>query len=47
LEAAKAELNEETLPTFNEEDWKKIYIADNPRPEAIPMYELQQYLDIE
>ena len=47
LEAAKAELTEETLPNFNEEDWKKTYLADNPRPDAIPMYELQQYLDIE
>jgi hypothetical protein len=47
LEAAKAELNEETLPNFNEEDWRKTYVADNPRPDAIVMHELQQYLDIE
>jgi hypothetical protein len=25
LETAKAELNEETLPSFNEDDWKKTY----------------------
>lgn len=32
LETAKAELNEETLPSFNEDDWRRTYGAENIRP---------------
>jgi hypothetical protein len=32
LETAKAELNEETLPNFNEDDWRKTYATENVKP---------------
>lgn len=39
MEAAKAEVTEET-PPFNEEEWLKIYAAENPKPEALSVEEL-------
>jgi hypothetical protein len=46
LESAKAELNEETLPNFSEDDWRKTYATENPKPEALSVNELKQFLDI-
>lgn len=39
MEAAKAEVTEET-PPFNEEEWLKTYAAENPKPEALSVEEL-------
>lgn len=46
LEVAKAELTEETSPTFVEEDWRKNYSQENVKPEPLEESELKLFLDI-
>ena len=40
LETAKAEVTEES-PPFNEEEWIKAFIGDNPKPEKLSVDELK------
>ena len=45
IENAKAEVTEET-PPFNQEEFLKTYIADNPKPEKLSVEDLKEFLDI-
>ena len=47
LETAKAELDEETSMTFNEEEWLANYKTENPCPENFEVEDFKPHLDIE
>ena len=47
LETAMSELDEEGKQNFNEEDWRKNYQAENPKPEPLDAPVFKEFLDIE
>lgn len=42
-----SELDEEGKQNFNEEDWKKNYQAEHPKPEPLDAPVFKEFLDIE
>ncbi len=42
-----AELDEEGKQNFNEEEWRKNYLVENPKPEPFEAPMFKEFLDIE